>query len=520
MAVELLSRNATLQRHLSDGGGSALDLLPFFAGTGRSTGHWRAPAAYLVRRCGRAARDRLGGARRGASGRTSRGRTEARGRGAAPGQADTVARDRALDTFLAANRRLQRLLDRTRVEELRAAALVPVKSILLLSTLFGLVGIALAHRARVSRAARARRRGSAGRPPGRVRALSGALRRGHAGRRGPAGGPRASALAPEALGPRRRGARPRAQQQRRSAGVRGRAARGGSDRAGARARQAPLVPLRPPQPPRAPGRGQRRGPDLRGLRHDPGTSRPASRCSSAARSSAPCSSPSSARLGEDETQRIQDSVTQAAPVLANLRNLSLAERRASTDSLTGLPNRRGLDDTLKRLVAHANRTHTPVSLVAIDLDHFKDINDTAGHECGDEVLAAFGVMLRANLRGADVASRAGGEEFVVVLPETDRPGAMHVAEYLRRATASLTVPQPRRPHHRQLRRRHAARRGPRHRRSAAARRPRAVCGQATRPQPGRGGVLRRRSATRRSARRVVIFSPPSRRGRTRWRNRY
>jgi diguanylate cyclase (GGDEF)-like protein len=146
-------------------------------------------------------------------------------------------------------------------------------------------------------------------------------------------------------------------------------------------------------------------------------------------------------LAEEESRRIQDSVTQAAPVLANLRNLSLAERRASTDSLTGLPNRRGLDDTLKRLVAHANRSHTPVSLVAVDLDHFKDVNDTAGHECGDEVLAAFGVMLRANLRGSDFAARAGGEEFVVVLPETDRSGAMHVAEHLRRATAALTVPR-------------------------------------------------------------------------------
>jgi len=146
-------------------------------------------------------------------------------------------------------------------------------------------------------------------------------------------------------------------------------------------------------------------------------------------------------ISDGETQRIHDSVTQAAPVLANLRNLSLAERRASTDSLTGLPNRRGLDDTLKRLVAHANRTHTPVSLVAIDLDHFKDVNDTCGHECGDELLAAFGAMLRANLRGADVAARSGGEEFIIVLPETDRSGAMHVAEHLRRATAALTVPQ-------------------------------------------------------------------------------
>ena len=139
--------------------------------------------------------------------------------------ADTVARDKALDTFLAANRRLQRMLDRNRVEELRAAALVPVKSILLLSSVFGLVGIGIAYRSRMQPPRAARRSRSAGRPPRRVRALAGALRRGHAGGRGPAGGPRAAALAPEALGPRRRGARPRAQQQRRSAGVRGRAAR-------------------------------------------------------------------------------------------------------------------------------------------------------------------------------------------------------------------------------------------------------------------------------------------------------
>ena len=113
-----------------------------------------------------------------------------------------------------------------------------------------------------------------------------------------------------------------------------------------------------------------------------------------------------------------------------------ARRRPTTR-----PNRRGLDDTLKRMVAHANRTHTPVSLIAIDLDHFKTINDTCGHDGGDEVLAAFGVMLRANLRGADVAARAGGEEFVVALPDTDRSGAMHVAEHIRHATEALTVPR-------------------------------------------------------------------------------
>jgi diguanylate cyclase (GGDEF)-like protein len=147
------------------------------------------------------------------------------------------------------------------------------------------------------------------------------------------------------------------------------------------------------------------------------------------------------RLNEEEERRIRDSVTQAAPVLANLRNLSLAERRASTDPLTGLPNKRGLEDSFKRMMAHASRSLTVLSAVVIDLDHFKHINDNFGHDRGDEVLAAFGVMLRSNLREADLAARSGGEEFIVLLPDTDRAGALRVAEHLRLATKSLVIPE-------------------------------------------------------------------------------
>jgi diguanylate cyclase (GGDEF)-like protein len=143
---------------------------------------------------------------------------------------------------------------------------------------------------------------------------------------------------------------------------------------------------------------------------------------------------------EGERRQIKDSVTQAAPVLANLRNLALAELRAATDALTGLPNRRAIDDHLKRLLAGAGRSLTPMSAILLDLDHFKDINDTFGHERGDEVLAALGALMRSELRGSDFAGRSGGEEFIVMLPDTDRVGAMRVAEHLRMALHTMKVP--------------------------------------------------------------------------------
>jgi diguanylate cyclase (GGDEF)-like protein len=142
----------------------------------------------------------------------------------------------------------------------------------------------------------------------------------------------------------------------------------------------------------------------------------------------------------EERRLTHDSVTQAAPVLANLRNLALAELRAATDALTGLPNRRAIDDHLKRLLAQAGRSLTPMSAILLDLDHFKEINDTYGHERGDEVLAAVGAVLRTELRGGDFAGRNGGEEFIVMLPDTDRAGAMRVAEHLRAAMHALSMP--------------------------------------------------------------------------------
>jgi diguanylate cyclase (GGDEF)-like protein len=146
------------------------------------------------------------------------------------------------------------------------------------------------------------------------------------------------------------------------------------------------------------------------------------------------------RYDGQETRLVRDAVAQAAPVLANLRNLAIAELRASTDALTGLPNKRAFADNLKRMFAQAARTSSPMSLVMLDLDHFKNLNDRFGHPVGDQVLAAVGATLRSSLRESDFAGRNGGEEFAVVLPGTDVPGAVAAAETLRAAIADISVP--------------------------------------------------------------------------------
>jgi diguanylate cyclase (GGDEF)-like protein len=147
-----------------------------------------------------------------------------------------------------------------------------------------------------------------------------------------------------------------------------------------------------------------------------------------------------AAYGPLEQQQIRDSVGQAAPVLANLRNLAIAELRAATDSLTGLPNKRAVDDTLKRMLAQASRTLAPLSLLMLDLDHFKGINDRFGHPVGDQALANVGAALRSAIRESDFAGRTGGEEFAVMLPATDIAGALRTAQKIRAAIADITLP--------------------------------------------------------------------------------
>ena len=145
-------------------------------------------------------------------------------------------------------------------------------------------------------------------------------------------------------------------------------------------------------------------------------------------------------LSESETEMMRGSVIQAAPLLANLRNLALAELRAGTDSLTGLPNQRASHETLQRLMAQSDRTRQPLSVLLLDLDHFKQVNDIFGHQAGDNVLAAVGVTLRSLVREADFCGRFGGEEFIALLPDTDLSGAEVVAEKIRAGIAAIKVP--------------------------------------------------------------------------------
>jgi diguanylate cyclase (GGDEF)-like protein len=146
------------------------------------------------------------------------------------------------------------------------------------------------------------------------------------------------------------------------------------------------------------------------------------------------------QLTHEADARLHASVAQAAPVLANLRNLAIAQDRAATDALTGLPNRRSVDDTLRRMLAQAARAGAPLSIAMLDLDHFKQINDNYGHESGDNALAALATLLHAELRTSDFAGRNGGEEFVIFLPDTERPNAITVVEQIRRKLHTLQIP--------------------------------------------------------------------------------
>ena len=126
-------------------------------------------------------------------------------------------------------------------------------------------------------------------------------------------------------------------------------------------------------------------------------------------------------------------------MLASMRNLRLAETRAATDLLTGLPNRRSAEETLKLLLANADRSVTPLAVAMFDLDHFKKVNDVFGHEKGDQLLAAVGDVAATSTRVSDFVARFGGEEFLVLLPNTDVSGAVLALDKLREGIARLHV---------------------------------------------------------------------------------
>jgi diguanylate cyclase (GGDEF)-like protein len=135
-------------------------------------------------------------------------------------------------------------------------------------------------------------------------------------------------------------------------------------------------------------------------------------------------------------------VSQAAIALENARLHGIVKRQAVTDDLTGLANRRRFVEALEAELNRAERFGTELAVVIGDLDDFKSINDRFGHEFGNDVLRAVGDLLRESSRDVDVAARLGGEEFAVLLPQTDLEGGAAAAERLREGLARLSLPSP------------------------------------------------------------------------------
>lgn len=128
-----------------------------------------------------------------------------------------------------------------------------------------------------------------------------------------------------------------------------------------------------------------------------------------------------------------------------LRMATLVEESrwmATTDSLTGLLNRRAFNDWGKREVSRSSRYKDSLSVLLLDVDRFKRINDERGHGVGDSVLSSLARLLSANVRSCDVVARWGGEEFVVAMPSTPLSGATQVAERMRSALEALEIRDP------------------------------------------------------------------------------
>jgi len=141
-----------------------------------------------------------------------------------------------------------------------------------------------------------------------------------------------------------------------------------------------------------------------------------------------------------QMERLRAQVTSSTDeIVALKRELETTRRDALTDGLTGVANRKCFDDTLRRAVAAADETRTPLSLVLIDLDHFKALNDTRGHQVGDQVLKVIARTLTLCVKGQDTVARYGGEEFAIILPRTSLKDALAVAENLRRAVGTKKV---------------------------------------------------------------------------------
>ena len=143
---------------------------------------------------------------------------------------------------------------------------------------------------------------------------------------------------------------------------------------------------------------------------------------------------------DNEIMLLRTAADQVAVAVNHARLFQQMQHQALTDGLTGCFNRRFFEIQLERDLYLATRMRQPVSLILIDIDHFKRINDTHGHIVGDEVLRVMSLILRDKIRGVDTAARYGGEEFVIILPQAGPEGALAIAESLRAHIERTEVP--------------------------------------------------------------------------------
>ena len=144
------------------------------------------------------------------------------------------------------------------------------------------------------------------------------------------------------------------------------------------------------------------------------------------------------KFTDDDMQLFEDLLCKLIYPLRNCLLYRQAQTSALQDKLTGLSNRAAFDDSLKREIDIAQRQHIPMSLLVIDIDHFKAVNDTHGHSGGDNALQVLAESISSTMRASDLAFRYGGEEFTLILNNTDAESAHLVAERIRQAVVKLT----------------------------------------------------------------------------------
>jgi len=144
------------------------------------------------------------------------------------------------------------------------------------------------------------------------------------------------------------------------------------------------------------------------------------------------------KFTDDDTRLFEDMLCKLIYPVRNSILFRQAQSAALEDALTGLNNRGAFDASLKREIDLANRQHTPLSLIVLDIDHFKAVNDTYGHSSGDLALQSLANVITNTMRNSDIAFRYGGEEFTLILSNTDSKSALLVAERLRLAVAKIS----------------------------------------------------------------------------------